>query len=117
MENELEIMELITCGGEARSKALMAMNKIAEYDFDGAEALLKESGKLILQAHKTQTSLLTKEACNGVENTPLLMVHAQDHLMDASVIKDLVESILVMQKNNYQRFINNEHNRTPNHRH
>jgi cellobiose-specific phosphotransferase system component IIA len=102
MENE--IMSLITYGGEARSKSMMALKKIEKSDFEEAKALLKEAANLILQAHKVQTSLLQAEARGESESVQLLMVHAQDHLMDAMVIKDLTESILVIQKQNSELF-------------
>lgn len=99
---EQEIMQLITYGGEARSLALSAMKKISVYDFAAAEELLKESSKNILQAHKVQTKLLTLEANDEMPEIKLLMVHAQDHLMDAMVIRDITEQMLVIQKNNYE---------------
>lgn len=103
MENELEIMNLITLGGEARSKSLLAMKAIEVNDFEKAEALLKEASGFILEAHKIQTQLLTNEARGETSgNVHLLMVHAQDHLMDSMVVKDLVQEILVLQKKNIE---------------
>ena len=46
--------------------------------------------------------MLQKEACGEGQNVQLLMVHAQDHLMDAMVIYDLTKQILVLQKNNLE---------------
>ena len=99
---EQEIMELITYGGEARSLALSAMKKISLYKFSEAEELLRESSKSILKAHKVQTKLLSLEANGEMPEVKLLMVHAQDHLMDAMVIRDITEQMLVIQKNNYE---------------
>jgi len=102
MNNEIEIMELITYGGQARSKSLLAMKAIEENDFEKAEALLKEASANILEAHKIQTSLLTKEACGDNNGVQLLMVHAQDHLMDSMVVRDLVQEIMILQKKNME---------------
>ena len=99
---EQEIMQLITYGGDARSKALLALKEIANNNFAEAEELLQQANENIITAHKVQTQLLQQEASGEGQTVQLLMVHAQDHLMDAMVIYDLTKQILVLQKNNLE---------------
>lgn len=98
---EQEIMELIIHGGDARSKAIEAMQKLKVNDFGGARALIKECNDSILTAHKVQTKMLQDEAGGCGSNVQLLVVHAQDHLMDAMVIRDVVNNLIDIQENNY----------------
>ncbi len=100
MENE--IMQIITYGGDARSKCLIALKAICSYDFEKGEKCLKDAEKTLLEAHKVQTKILQKEALGEINNVQLLMVHAQDHLMDAITIHDLSLQLIEMQKNNYK---------------
>ena len=46
-----------------------------------------------------QTQLLTKEANGERSEVSLLMVHAQDHLMNAMTVKDLATEIVDIYKN------------------
>lgn len=99
---EQEIMEIITYGGDARSKSLLALKEISRNNFAKAEEYLKEADKAILTAHKTQTHLLTMEASGEIKSVSLLLVHAQDHLMDAMTIRDITAQMMEIQKQNYK---------------
>ncbi len=97
---EQEMMTLITYGGNARSSLLMAMKEISNNNFAAAEKLIQDAEQDILKAHQAQHSLLDKELYGEKSEVDLLMVHAQDHLMDALTIHDMTLQILNMQKNN-----------------
>lgn len=58
-------------------------------DFDKARAKLDQAGDEIIKAHRIQTTLIQQEAGGNSQPLTLLMVHAQDHLMNAISIKDL----------------------------
>jgi PTS system cellobiose-specific IIA component len=103
---EEEIMELIVHGGDARSKAIEAMRKMKDNDFESARALMKECHESILIAHKVQTKLLQEEASGANGEVQLLMVHAQDHLMDAMVMRDMVDNLIDIQEKNYKMIQN-----------
>lgn len=88
------IMELVVNGGNARSMAIEAFRAARDGNFDEADEKMKDAEKVITQAHNTQTSLIQK-ALNGEKvETGLLMVHAQDHLMNAMTVMDLVREII-----------------------
>lgn len=95
---EQEIMQLITYGGDARTKALQAIRAARNSQFEEADSLMKECGEDIIVAHRVQTTMLQNEAGGVSMPVPLLMVHAQDHLMDAMVIKDLAADIIELYK-------------------
>lgn len=82
-------MEIVAYSGDARTKYLSAMDKIADKDFDSAEALIKEGDDLILSAHNQQTDLIAKEAMGEDIEIGFLTVHAQDHLMTAMLLSDI----------------------------
>lgn len=100
MDSQSEIiMGLIANGGNARSLAMKAMYAAKAGNFKEAQELLKASNESILQAHNMQTQLLTKEANGERSEVSLLMVHAQDHLMNAMTVKDLATEIVDIYKN------------------
>ncbi|WP_347905896.1 PTS lactose/cellobiose transporter subunit IIA [Enterococcus cecorum] len=100
MDNQSEIiMGLIANGGNARSLAMKAIYAAKAGNFEEAQELLKASNESILQAHNMQTQLLTKEANGERSEVSLLMVHAQDHLMNAMTVKDLATEIVDIYKN------------------
>ena len=75
-EQNLEaIMGLIMYGGNAKSDAM------------DAEASLVE-------AHHSQTGLLTQEAQGNHMTVTLLTVHSQDHLMTSIAFTDLAKEII-----------------------
>ena len=67
-------------------------------DFTEAEKKLEEANQAIVDAHNTQTEMLTAEARG--EHTPidLYMVHAQDHLMTGITFVDLAKEIVEVYK-------------------
>ena len=91
------ITELVVNGGDARGKALLAIRAARENDMEKAELLMEECGKALNAAHEFQTSLI-QETLNGEEEAgaSLIMVHGQDHLMDAMVVRDLALEMIEM---------------------
>ena len=64
-------MSVIINAGDGRACIDKAMDALAEFDFDAAEAHLAEADEKILEAHKSQTEMM-------------LFVPAQDTLMTIS---------------------------------
>lgn len=65
-------------------------------DFEGARNNLKLAGDELTSAHHIQTELIQGEVRGEKVEISLLMVHAQDHLMNAMSIKDLSEEFIDM---------------------
>ncbi|MFW2491221.1 PTS lactose/cellobiose transporter subunit IIA [Clostridium chromiireducens] len=90
------IMELVVNGGNARSKSMAAIKAARGGDFELAKEKLKEANEALNKAHDFQTSLIQKEAAGESVGISLLMVHAQDHLMNAMTIRDLAKEMVSM---------------------
>lgn len=96
MNFEQVVMELISVSGDARSKALEAIQCARKGEFEEADKLLGECEESLNKAHRVQTDLLVKEVNGEYTEIRLLMVHAQDHMMNALTVKDLAEQIILI---------------------
>ncbi len=93
------VMGLIMHGGNAKSSAMEAIHAAKVGNFEEADRKLKDADKALINAHKSQTALLTREASGDSVELSLLLVHGQDHLMNAITFKDLaIEFIDVYRK-------------------
>jgi cellobiose PTS system EIIA component len=95
MENlEHVIFQIILHGGNGRSAAMEALLAASQGDFEGAREKLKEAENALNEAHHIQTSLIQGEISGEKTEISLLMVHAQDHLMNAMTVKDLAAEMV-----------------------
>lgn len=85
--------QLILHSGNARSLAMEALYEAKEKNFVGAREKLKEADEAFVKAHHFQTELLQKESSGEELELPIILVHAQDHLMTAMTVKDLAKEI------------------------
>lgn len=95
---ELIIFNIINYGGTAKSLSYEALAAAEKGDYEEADRLLKEADQNLIESHKVQTSLISKEAAGEKTEVSLLMVHAQDHLMTAIEAKSLIECMISMHK-------------------
>ncbi|QIZ46253.1 PTS lactose/cellobiose transporter subunit IIA [Dickeya zeae] len=101
MEISLEdiITELVVNGGSAKSKAMQAMKAARMGDFDIAEIRIAEANESLQQAHFFQTELIQAEARGEKKaSVSLIMVHGQDHLMNAMTTRDIALEMIEMYK-------------------
>lgn len=98
------VMNLVCNGGDCRSHTMEAMAAAREGDFEKADAIMKEGEASMFNAHHFQTDLIQQEMDEDAEKTEvsLLMVHGQDHLMDAMVVHDLGMEIIELYKKIYE---------------
>lgn len=93
------VMELVVNGGDARSKAIEAVIAASKGDYALAEEKMRQSSEAVNRAHEFQTSFLQKDAASEVkEEVTLIMVHGQDHLMNAMTVRDLAELLIELYK-------------------
>lgn len=98
MDFEQTMMELLISAGEARSHAMSAIQYARKREWSEAEAALAASLEASKGAHHIQTALIgADEGCGKVPVT-LILVHAQDHLMNAMLCRDLAEEIVLLRK-------------------
>ena len=101
MDFESIAMKLIVNSGEARSKAMESISLAKVGEIAAARAKCKESSEALSAAHKLQTELICQEAEGASGTVSLLIVHAQDHLMNALTIRDMAHEFIDM----YEKFI------------
>lgn len=90
--------EIVAYAGEARSKFLMALKEAEANNFSKAQALIDEGQDVMLEAHQKQTEMIQMEARGEVVELSFIMVHAQDHLMTAMLLKDLTARFISLYK-------------------
>ncbi|EKZ4384392.1 PTS lactose/cellobiose transporter subunit IIA [Listeria monocytogenes] len=88
------IMGLIMHGGNAKSNAMDAIQAAKNGAFELAEEKISEAEQSIVEAHHSQTGLLTEEAKGNHMEVILLTVHSQDHLMTAMTFTDLAKELI-----------------------
>ena len=59
---------------------------------------MKLAREEISAAHRIQTDLIQEEARGNHAEISLLLVHAQDHLMNAITVKELAEEFITLHK-------------------
>ena len=94
MNMEMIVFSLIANSGEGRSLSMEAIARAKKEDFDGAKALLEQADEKIAEAHKSQTSLIQSEADGQKAEVSLLLIHAQDHLMNAITISQMAKEFV-----------------------
>lgn len=94
MSYEEIVMQIIVSAGNSRSLAMEAIVSAKKGDIKSSRDFLAKADEELLGAHKIQTKLIQEEASGNRTEVSLLMVHAQDHLMNAITIKDLAKEFI-----------------------
>jgi cellobiose PTS system EIIA component len=89
LNNEEIIFQLILHGGNGRSFAMEAISAAKQGDYATAREKIAKANEELTSAHKIQTEIIQKETSGLKTDISLLMIHAQDHLMNALTIRDL----------------------------
>ncbi|MEX2803749.1 PTS lactose/cellobiose transporter subunit IIA [Streptococcus sp. H31] len=97
-ETTLLGFEIVAYAGDARSKLLEALTKAENKEFEAAQELIEQANQCIVDAHKAQTELLTKEAQGSDIELSVTLMHGQDHLMTAVLLKDLMKHFIALYK-------------------
>ena len=96
---EEAVMEIIVNAGQSRSLCFEALHAARQGNLDEAKSLLREADGYARQAHKMQTKLIEQDAGEARQPMTLIMVHAQGHLMNSRLARELSEEIIHL----YQR--------------
>lgn len=97
-QNLEAIMGLIMYGGNAKSDAMEAIAAAKEGDFALADEKIVSAEEALVQAHHSQTEMLTQEAQGNHMQVTLLTIHSQDHLMTAIAFTDLAKEIIELHR-------------------
>ncbi|AGB19976.1 PTS lactose/cellobiose transporter subunit IIA [Thermoanaerobacterium thermosaccharolyticum] len=99
MDFEQIIFEIIVHAGNARSDAFEALTSAKNGDFENAYRLLDNAKEELNAAHDIQNKLITEEANGKDMPVKLITIHAEDHLMNAILARDLIEEMISLYKN------------------
>lgn len=101
MDNNKEMIPfmIISKGGDASSSFLQALNLARSGKLDDARKLIAQGEQSLVEAHKIQTDLIVAEASGEKNEVGVLMIHAQDHLMNAILLKEITMHLIEL----YQR--------------
>ncbi len=94
MNLEMIIFQLITHSGDAKSLLFEAIQLAKTGDFTGADEKIEQAEEHLGMAHKEQTKLIQTEAQGNATEVSLLLIHAQDHLMNTIMFKDLAKEFV-----------------------
>lgn len=86
--------ELISTAGSSRSSSMLAIQAARSGDADKATELLAQAEADLLAAHHLQTELVQREAAGDRVPVNIILVHAQDHLTGAMLMKDLASEMV-----------------------
>lgn len=90
--------QIIGFAGNARSSAMMAIRAAREGDFAEAKKLLEDADRDLHEAHGVQSRMLTQEARGDAVPVTIILVHAQDHLAGALLVRDLADEVIEIHK-------------------
>lgn len=85
---------IIGFAGDAKSLAFEAISEAKKGNIEEARAKIKESKEVMVQAHRFQTELIQNEASGNKTEMSVILVHAQDHLMNAMNFQQLAEEFI-----------------------
>ncbi|MBY7144356.1 PTS lactose/cellobiose transporter subunit IIA [Virgibacillus sp. NKC19-3] len=109
MDIEQFSMNIILHAGSAKNYLHEALQDARNTAFDQVDSKIKQASEELLEAHKLQTTFIQEDAKDSLGNLPVLLVHAQDHLMTVMSEKSLVEEMVEIYRN--QHVLNEKVNR------
>lgn len=98
MEN-LEIIscQIIAASGGAKSNYVEAIELAKQGRFEESEKLIKEGAQIYIQGHEAHAKLLQLSAEGNLE-IPLLLIHAEDQMMNCETMKILAVEMIEQYK-------------------
>lgn len=101
MDFEEVVFTIIARSGNSKGYSFQALNAARQGNFNECNELMQKAKNELLEAHHIQTKMIQDEAAGVKQELNLLMVHAQDHLMNASLAKDLIAEMILMYREKY----------------
>ncbi|HAC3175068.1 TPA_asm: PTS lactose/cellobiose transporter subunit IIA [Listeria innocua] len=96
MDIEKISFSLISLAGDSFSKLIEALQAAKESNTELVDRLLKEADDLMIEAHKVQTEMLIQETRGEQASFSVLLVHAQDTLMNTILASTLIREMIEM---------------------
>ncbi|WP_102268262.1 PTS lactose/cellobiose transporter subunit IIA [Massilicoli timonensis] len=95
---ELICFQIISHAGGAKSKCYEALHCFQNGDVKQFAKLMEECNQLFIEAHKIHASLIQKEAAKEKVELSLLLIHAEDQLSSAELVRDTVNQMVALLK-------------------
>jgi PTS system cellobiose-specific IIA component len=86
--------QIITLAGNSKSSSMLAIASARRGEFDEAKAHLALADDDLRAAHEAQTELITEEARGNRVPVNIILVHSQDHLTGAILMRDLADEFV-----------------------
>lgn len=88
------VMGLIVHSGNTKSECMEAIQLAKKGEIEEARRKIELANEALTAAHHSQTGLLTQEARGEKVEVSMLLIHAQDHLMNAITFRDLAKEMI-----------------------
>jgi len=88
------IMGLIVHSGNTKSECMEAIQLAKKGQIQEAKEKIQLANDSLIEAHHSQTALLSQEARGEKVEVSMLLIHAQDHLMNAITFRDLATEMI-----------------------
>ncbi len=88
------IMGLIVHSGNTKSECMEAIQLAKKGHIEAAKEKINLANESLIDAHHSQTGLLSQEARGEKVEVSMLLIHAQDHLMNAITFRDLAQEMI-----------------------
>lgn len=95
---EQSCFSIISTVGIAKSLFIESITCARNKEYDKAYELIKEGEKVFASGHDTHLDLIKEEASGNNLNLSLLLVHAEDQLMNADTFKILALEFIELYK-------------------
>ncbi|MGM9581087.1 MAG: PTS lactose/cellobiose transporter subunit IIA [Anaerovibrio sp.] len=92
-ELEIQVFQIISAVGTARSCYIEAIHAARERDYERAAQLLAKGDENFAEGHDVHLELLGREA-EGTAVACLLVMHAEDQLMSAEAFKLVAQELI-----------------------
>ncbi|EIA19918.1 PTS system beta-glucoside-specific transporter subunit IIA [Listeria fleischmannii 1991] len=96
MKTEEIAFSLISLAGDSFSQLIMALQCAKANKKSEMEEKLAESDRLMNEAHKVQTELMVEEIRGDKTDISVLLIHAQDTLMNTILASTLIREMIDM---------------------
>ncbi|NLC96983.1 MAG: PTS lactose/cellobiose transporter subunit IIA [Erysipelotrichaceae bacterium] len=100
-DTELISFQIISTAGSAKSNYIESMMLAKAGKFEEAEKLIKEGKEIFVQGHQAHAKLIQLSAQETLE-VSLLLVHAEDQLMNCESMEIFALELLDIYKTNFK---------------
>lgn len=99
MNNEQICFTIISLAGESFAMMSQALQYAKRKEFDKADASMEEAKQILHKAHVVHTELLSAEANGITPEFSVILVHAQDNLMNTILAETMFTEMIDLYKN------------------